>query len=68
MSRKLIVTYVPGVINELMLKKDPVCIPYGFARLGFRSLLVCGRAWGRAQSLVYEAICGQIIKAVRALT
>ena len=44
MSRKLIVTYVPSVINGLMLKKDPVCIPYGFARLGFRSLLVCGRA------------------------
>ena len=35
---------MPIVINGIHLKKDPVCIPYGFAKLGFKSLLVCDKA------------------------
>lgn len=55
MLHRVIITYVPGVINSLMLKKDPVCIPYGFAKLGFRSLLVCDRALIRVPAVeIYE--------------
>ncbi|BDR92688.1 glycosyltransferase family 4 protein [Vulcanisaeta souniana] len=55
MHHATVITIVPGVVNGVMIKKDPVCIPYGFARLGFRSVLVVGKALVRIPGVeVYE--------------
>jgi glycosyltransferase involved in cell wall biosynthesis len=54
-QNKTIVTIVLGASSGVMVKKDPVCIPYEFSRLGFRSVLITGRALVRAPSVeVYE--------------
>ena len=50
-----IVTIVLGALSWVMVKKDPVCIPYEFSRLGFRSVLITGRALVRVPGVeVYE--------------
>jgi glycosyltransferase involved in cell wall biosynthesis len=41
---RAIITIALDNLSGLMLKKDPVCIPYEFSRLGFRSVLITGRA------------------------
>ncbi|MEM1567608.1 MAG: hypothetical protein QW680_08950 [Pyrobaculum sp.] len=55
MHRDVIITIAPGVVSGVMIKKDPVCIPFGFARSGFRGVLVVGKALVRIPGVeVYE--------------
>ncbi|AFK50608.1 glycosyl transferase group 1 [Thermogladius calderae 1633] len=54
-QKKSVVTIVLDAISWVMVKKDPVCIPYEFSRLGFRSVLITGRALVRVPGVeVYE--------------
>ncbi len=54
-QNKTVVTIVPSALSGIMVKKDPVCIPYEFSRLGFRSVLITGRALVRVPGVeVYE--------------